>query len=67
MLDAAIEFHAALLQIGELLQPCLAVRLGDGDVVDRHGMPIMVHSAGGAGRFGFSISAMSWWLMAPPP
>ena len=32
-----------------------------------HGMPLMDHSAGGGGRFGFSISAMSWWLIAPSP
>src|SRR5206468_5549150 len=35
MVDAPIEFDAAALQEGELLQPCLAVRHGQRDMVDR--------------------------------
>ena len=68
VLDAAVELHATLLQIGELAQPRLAVSAYAMAMwLIAHGMPCMDHSAGGGGRFGFSIRATSWWFIAPPP
>ena len=59
VLDAAVELHAALLQVFELAQPRLTVRIAMAMWVIAIGMPFMDHSAGGGGQVGFSIRAMS--------